>query len=149
MGGILIALGNVGWTLYQQGFRDRARLRMELTHSIRAHPISGEPGPWLLMLDAANVGRRPITISTGGLACPDGKTLVFTAESNPPLPARLEEGQSVSIWVGEEGFFRQAVSEGLVPPTHLVVRDAAGRRHRKAIPKTMRKWLREQMAGGG
>ncbi|MGH9515393.1 MAG: hypothetical protein ACRD3P_06910 [Terriglobales bacterium] len=64
-------------------------------------PTLGED---MIMITAANVGHRPITLDSVGLRLPNGRSLInIQQEGSVPLPHPLKEGTSVTHWMPVTG----------------------------------------------
>lgn len=120
------------WNIYI-GRRDSPQLHVKLT--------SGEmlmgPGATvsnLLILEAANRGRRPVTITSYVFELSDGRSWAFMPYSAAPLPKRLEEGESYTNWFSLRTLQESVQKE---PPniriTALAFRTADGRSFRRKI----------------
>ena len=53
----------------------------------------------MLMVTAANVGDRPVTLSSCVLALPDGRTLVYPQAQRDQLPFELQPGKSCTQYM--------------------------------------------------
>ena len=151
--GLLVAVITGGWNIFRDGFRDRARLKLTMWRGQFARWAGIPDSPWLpkpgaaaVFVKAANVGRRPITITGGGgVQFSSGAQAVFTVPMWI-LPKKLEEGDEITLCTTEVSL-REAVQKSGVP-THIWFRDASDRMHRKRIPENLRPWLTTLINGG-
>lgn len=151
--GLAVAAATAGWNIYRDGFRDRARLRLNLSRGyfgkwagVPPQPGLPPPGEPVVFVNAVNVGRRPVIIAGGGgVEFPADVRAMFTAPP-PELRKRLEEGDDVTLYTTEDSF-RELIQEHGVP-THIWFRDTADKTHRKPIPRELRPWLKALGKGG-
>ncbi len=146
--GVVVAAATAGWNIYRDGFRDRARLKLSMYRGyfmrwagMPPQPGVPSPGTPVIFVKAANVGRRPLTITGGGgVDFPDGMHSTFTS---PPLALgkRLEEGEEITLCNPEDDFQEKVEEHGV--PTHIWFADASDKRHRKRIPRNLRSWLED------
>jgi hypothetical protein len=146
LGGLVMAAATAGWNVYRDGFRDRACLKLSLSRGsfakwagVPPEPTLPSPDTPLVFVRAVNVGRRPITITSGGgVEFPDGSWGMFTAPLHA-LPKKLGEGDKVEFFNPEESFRRLVQEHGI--PTHIRITDASDKVHRKRVPRDLRPWL--------
>ena len=137
--GSLAAVGAL-WNIYNTGIRDRARLRLSISMGTMQDPPHVRADEWVWFVEAANDGRRPLTISSaGGLEFPNGRYSAFTGGLKL-LPKRLEEGDKVMMWCKETAL-KEAIDKHGILPTHIRFSDDVGRTHRKRIPAQYRQPL--------
>ena len=121
------------WNVFNAAWRDRARLRVGVSWGVMPNGLTENSDDWMWFIEAANVGRRPITVSgRGGVEFPTGQWLAFAGGSEH-LPKRLEEGSRLIMWITERELI-QAIGEQGSPPSHVVFKDDSGRTWRKRIP---------------
>jgi len=144
--GLVVAALTAAWNIYREGFRDSARLKLSMSRGYFAKwagmppdPTLPSPDTPLVFVKAVNVGRRPITITSGGgVEFPDGSWGMFTAPVHA-LPKKLGEGDKVEFYNPEESLRRLVQQHGI--PTHIRIADASDKRHRKRIPRSLHRWL--------
>jgi hypothetical protein len=138
--GLAIASLNAGWTIYAQGMRDRSGLRLKDWPTTQV----GNPpnNQWVFSIEAANVGRRPITIESGGLELPKARWLAFTA--GYPLPARLQEGEKVTLWTEQQHLLSRLSLDAF--PRRVIFNDSTGRRHSCRLSVRSKRWLRTELS---
>ena len=52
-----------------------------------------------ILMEAANIGEKPVTLSSAGLLLPDGSQFViFSNNSTQRLPCELTHGKNVTMW---------------------------------------------------
>jgi len=71
--------------------------RLKITVSPGALTYTASISPLGLILDMANIGKRPVTISSAGFRLKNGADLIFMADTDR-LPKRLEEGENHIIY---------------------------------------------------
>ena len=137
--GSLAAVGTL-WNIYNTGVRDRARLKLSIGRGTVQGSPHVRPDEWVWLAEAANAGRRPLTISSaGGLEFPNGHYSAFSGGFEL-LPKRLEEGDKVVLWCKETAL-KEAIDKHGILPTHIRFSDDVGRTHRKRIPAKYRQLL--------
>lgn len=95
---LAIALWGAGlgtWTAVSQWRKDHVRVEAHLSWGLIGMTDGSAPGA--LLMEARNVGHRPVEIASFQLRLPDGQNMVFLPE--PRLPCQLEPGQSAKAWV--------------------------------------------------
>jgi len=55
-----------------------------------------------LFIQATNISKRPISLSSYGLLSPDGNVYLLGNESPDPFPTQLEDGEATEIWMDLE-----------------------------------------------
>ncbi len=138
----IVALVSVLWNIYSAGWRDRARLKLDMHWGMK--PNSDVADEWIWFIEAANTGRRPLTISShGGLDFPNGRWLALAGGAEH-LPKRLEEGESLTMWITESDL-RRSLKEINLLPTHIVW-PLGRQRHRQRIPRKYKSQMKQLVA---
>jgi hypothetical protein len=122
--GAAVATAALLWNVYV-GLRDRSNVKVKVAHGF----LTGGPniGPVMILIEAMNKGRRPVTLTSVGFTLPDGKTLVLMETR---LPVDLTEGKSHTERIPHNELRRQLIENGYhSPPTRAWFGDATGRKH--------------------
>ncbi len=130
--GAIVATLSAGITLWNV-WRDRARIRVKISHALIPHPIvNGVRSGFSVTI--YNHGRRVVIIDKVYLKFTDGESLVFLSDSNfvggtSGLPRSLGEGEShtVVIMAGE---IAQPLLQKQSYPTSANFCDALGREYK-------------------
>jgi hypothetical protein len=141
-GAVIGTVGAVGagFAIYNTAIRDRANIRVRPSFGYPSFgPIPGGPSSEFVLLTASNRGRRPVTLTSGGLLYPDGSTLWFSGQTGT-LPKEVGEGQSHSVWGYPDDMIENIKKKGAAP-THAFYWDATGRMHRSRLPRAFRRWI--------
>lgn len=123
IGGLLFALDR--WA------KDAPDLQVSLTNGFLTYPNGTLSESMVLMIEAVNTGRRPITVTSAGIELKDRRTVAFL-DSYPPAPYELTDGQKILFVADMRGLAR------LPDPANLLdrafVADATGQRHHAPVP---------------
>ena len=116
--------------------RDRPRLRVFCSFAA----LQAAPGPWRgIEIKAVNTGERAVAVEEAGLRLSDGSKVIepYNKLGLVSLPKRLEEGDSVSVYLDmsavEDGV-REAYDDSGARLAGVYVRDAEGRRYTGRTP---------------
>ena len=150
----IVATANVAWTAYGT-WRDRTALKIDVVFGNERASASvpyrltspdlervwvGEDTQ--LIVRAGNVGRRPVTLTAGGLKLRD-TNFTFSGEGlgRNRLPYRLEEGQSFDLWA-YLGPVQDRVRENRTnSPIWAYWDSEAGKVYKSKLPKRVRRVL--------
>jgi len=112
--------------------------------------IVGDPkyrGATLTVLTVTNVGRRPVTITTFGAIGLYPHNSLVAAETQPPLPREITEGQYItSNWPQDEldfstiDYWAAWDSHG----TEHRLREASSFKHWKSVRQQKREWRKKK-----
>jgi hypothetical protein len=135
-------LWTVGWALYKDAFRDRARIRVQIAEG---HGVGAGMAPQpSLYLTVSNRGRRPVVIQSAVRlvsAKRGDREMLITND----LPKRLDESESAVVMAN----FGQHVF-GSVSLKRWAVYDGAGRlyplreRYRQRLERVVFAWPRRR-----
>jgi len=109
---------------------ERVRIRPSAWYGISDMGVYPEPRD-VVILQAVNVGKRPVTLVSGSLVLADGRHLI----PNPPcrsdssLPCKLEEGDVCTLWAPAEAV-TEAERQSPSKVVAVCFRDAANREFR-------------------
>lgn len=91
-----VSLGVSAYTLFMQHRQTRERLKITLSMGFTASP--GYVSESMLLAVAANIGDKPVTVSSYGLQMPDNKVLLFPyRQQHITLPYKLLPGESCTM----------------------------------------------------
>lgn len=149
---LLVSVASLIWTIYHSVWRDRARLNVEASLSVLGF---GTHTKTCVSIEAANNGRRPITVAGCSIDIGGKKLLTYTpglalkdpllgplVDDSHKMPKRVEEGEA-HTWFFPISVLAAAAAEN-APMTmkRAVVRDATGRRWRKGMPSGIRDYFK-------
>lgn len=138
-GGVLSTI--LGWKTF---IADRRRLRVTCSVAFTSPPVGGT---WkFLLVEAVNVGKRPVEIKSAGILLCDGGTFIQRSSRVGPQPfgRRLSDGESASFFFDWDALRSFVASHG--PDESLkraIVTDAEGRRHSAKLGKGIKRALTE------
>jgi hypothetical protein len=128
------------WKIVTHYLENTPRLKVELNHGVgeTAFGIT----PHLIYINAANIGKKPVTLSSVGFDLGGHMNLIF--RENTDLPKRLEDGESYLFYreidVLKSELQKQAPEYQI--PQYAWVTDQTGREHRsKNISKPIKNIL--------
>lgn len=144
---IIIAIYGAGlstflliWKIFTYYLESKPRLKVELKYGIGETPLGVTPP--LIYINAANIGKKPVTLSSVGFDLGGQMNLIF--RQNTELPKRLEEGESY-IFYREIDVLKselQSQDPSIQIPRYAWVKDQTGREYRsKDILKAMKNLL--------
>lgn len=100
-----------GYTLLMQLRQTKERLKVRLNMGVTASV--GYVSESMLLAEAANVGDRPVTVSSFGLQLPDKKVLLFPyKQQHVNLPYELLPGKSCTMVMPAQEVARTLVEHG-------------------------------------
>ena len=117
--------------------RDKRRLRVTCRIALTPSPSGGV---WeFVKVNAVNIGHRPIQVKMAELRMSNGDlfTQVWSNLGPLPLPRKLEDGESVSVFF-DYGEVERAGRERKVTFVEAVVQDAEGNEYTSRVPKVLR-----------
>lgn len=103
----VLGIGNLTWTLYRDGWRDRAKLRVSVTEAT-AHNAPDEDRPLeIVIIAAVNVGRRTVIVDNWLYKKKGEKHLCWLvpnwdhplSERFDKVPKELKEGQMFQTFI--------------------------------------------------
>jgi hypothetical protein len=99
------------YTLYMQHRQNKERLKVKLSTGFTASP--GHVSETMLLAEAANIGGRPVTVSSYSLQIPDNKVLQFPyLGQHVPLPHELLPGKSCTMAIPIQKVARALLEHG-------------------------------------
>src|SRR3989304_870647 len=130
----LIATVALAWNIYSI-LRDRPRAKVKVSFGHIVDP-SGR-SPTQIVFEAANVGRRPFTLTGVGIVLPKmGRRNLGTILAPGDFPCKIGEGEKHSCLFGLEVLKEEVRKlEIRTPPEYAWFSDATGRLHKGRIPK--------------
>ena len=93
--GVIVALLNF--------MADKRRLRVKASHGLL---VGVNDDSTKIFISVANIGKRPVSISSVGFTVKGGDDMVLTTTPNLNLPKTLKEGAGVQTWMNHEEFVR-------------------------------------------
>ena len=111
--------------LFLNYLRDRGRIKVKLSQGFLAYG-SNLGKDVQLFIEAINVGRRPVTLTSVGFSLKNGKQLVIIKPEPINFPYELQEGKSIQVWVDKNDIF-QSVPREKTKITCAWYRDATGK----------------------
>lgn len=84
----------------------------------------------LIIVTASNRSRRPVTITMWGVGYKEGGYLSASPPVKAPLPHRLKEGESYTLWVSKKSFIEELKKDGKTPG-YVFIKTADGRLFKK------------------
>ena len=143
---LLIALGSLGWNIFNAVVRDRAKLAVECSFSVlhwEGNVVD------CIGVGASNVGRRPISLQAATLNADDGRKLhqiqgTFTRygqvglliDESHKTPKRLNEGETHTFFFPVEGL-REAIRQDSIRIAVAEVRDGTGHKWHKKLHRNL------------
>jgi hypothetical protein len=124
----VVATLNVVWTVFQEVFRDRARIKLAVADSELFTPGTSIPARPIIGYSVYNRGRRATYVSSiERISAPKTGGRQKSADIMRQIvqPVRLDEGQSMTITHGADGGY----AHGDLPMKRWFVIDGAGRIH--------------------
>jgi hypothetical protein len=126
----IVSTADVAFTLYQNGFRDRARIKVAATRGEAVPVVGPDARDEMFMITVSNRGRRPVNIKSlmrikstfTGVSDMSVEILQQLAD-NP----RIEESDSKTFYHGRE--IGSTYRHGDLPTSRWYVTDGAGRTH--------------------
>jgi len=113
-------------------FRDRVRVRISVQPDMA---VFGDPNNMTFtMVQVANAGRRPLTITAVGAFCLHPNQCWAFVDIAPRLPYELNEGQYLQAKVDQEGLDFAVIE-------YWYAIDALGRKHKLRAAPWYRRWL--------
>ena len=111
--------------------RDRATIRVSATYGLM--PVGLDPladdVQDIIVLQAVNVGRRPITLTSAYLPLSDGRSILALRSLRTPLPCTLNESEECGLYISIESI-REVEEEG-VQVIAVAFRDSANKEYRR------------------
>jgi len=85
---------------------DKRKIKVRVSHGLfMGHSLSLDE-KMTVFLNAANTGKRPVTISSAGFRFKDGQDIVLTETPNLRLPFTIEEGRSCQTWIEKSSLLK-------------------------------------------
>jgi hypothetical protein len=112
-------------------WRDRAKIKITLSKNMSMYPSEfGDENKTFMVVDIANIGQRPITITKVGFETTTDKDILL-ADSLKKGARELNEGKSTSYLTDES----QISFEKL---TTIIVFDATGKKYKRKVSKAIK-----------
>lgn len=134
--GAVVATCALAWNIYI-GLRDRSAVRVEVRRGLLP---TVDPDRLMILLEAVNRGRRPVTLTAVGLRLSDGGNFFLTKAR---LPVELTEGQSHTEWITEEKLREYPIeADHKGSPLFGWYKDATGRLYKGKLGRLGRATMR-------
>jgi len=114
-------------------WRDRPRIKISLKKNMKIYPADiGEEDKEFLVIDIANVGRRPITITHVGFEeTGEDAGAILVADSVKHGSREIQEGKSTSYLVNQSQMKLERLK-------NIIVFDATGKKYRRKVKKALK-----------
>jgi len=126
------------WQLLENTRRMKVTLNISLTKNNFGNVET------LLSLQASNISKRPISLSSYGLKLPDEKQLWFPNESPDRFPTTLTDGHACTMWRNIRSLAQSIKDEGFSGDISIIglFRDVTGKEyHSKKMIFNPQRWI--------
>lgn len=114
-------------------WRDSRRIKITLKKNMKIYPADiGEEDKQFLIIDIANIGRRPITITHVGFeVIGENAGAILAADSVKNGSREIQEGKSTSYLVNQSQIKLERLK-------NIIVFDATGKKYRRKVKKALK-----------